>query len=117
MKPTFSSPRNIGGQYINTHNAPFYNPQSKEGNGQHPATHPNKPIPPFMHQQHNNNSKSYQLKHNFDHAKPNSNNSAYLKSTVDSNSSHDNFQTYTPTHSKVGGEMTKSSFHDQPRMS
>jgi hypothetical protein len=116
MNPTFSSPRNLNSQFPNTHSGPFYNPQHKDSNPQNFAPQTGKPLPPFL-QPGQSNSKSYQYKQNFEHAKPTGNSSAYLKSAQETATSATNFPNFTGNYSKIPGEMTKSSFHDHPRMS
>ena len=115
MNPTFSSPRSIPNPYSNTHSAPFYNPQQKEANGAPFVPQGTKPVPAFMQQQLGNNSKSYQFKNGTDVNKNTGNNSAYLKSSTDG-VSNNSFPNFNGGYNKTAGEMTKSSFHDPPRV-
>jgi hypothetical protein len=113
MNPTFSSPRNIPKPAFLNNHPPFYNPQNKDNNP--PSFNPpTKTIPPFL-QPNQHPSKSYQIK-TPDHPKVNSNSSAYLKSPLEATNSSAGFSNYSGNYGKMAGEMTKSSFHDQPRM-
>ena len=58
------------------------------------------------------NSKSYQFKNNVDGGK-NGNSSGYVRSSNEG--SHGGFPNFSPGYNKTA-EMTKSSFHDPPRV-
>ena len=113
MNPTYSSPRSTNPSYHNHIQPPFYNPQHKDITPPTLSNPISKPTPPFLHGQ-MPSSKSYTNKPSFEQPKINNNNSAVLKSPNDPNA---NFQMYPPAYSKNLGEMTKSSFHDPPRIS
>jgi hypothetical protein len=117
MNPTFSSPRSHNNAYPNNIHPPFYNPQQKESLTGHLTSPQNKIPPQFGYVAGQTNSKSYLVKNNFEHPKPPTNNSAYLKSATETANSSGGFQGFSSNFNKTSGEMTKSSFHDYPKVS
>ena len=115
MNPTFSSPRSIPNSYSSTQPTPFYNPQQKDNTQPIFVPHANKPVPPFLGQGAGTNSKSYQFKSNVDNNKNGGNSSGYIRSSNEG-VGHNNFPNFSPGYNKTAGEMTKSSFHDPPRV-
>lgn len=116
MNPTYSSPRSHNNPFTNSLHQPFYNPQ-KDTLPSH-ITSPNNKLPSqFSHAPGQTNSKSYLVKNNYEHPKPTSNNSAYFKSANETANSSGGFQNFSSNFGKSSGEMTKSSFHDHPKVS
>lgn len=103
MNPTYSSPRGHNYPNPNGFQPPFYNPQQKESLGSHITSPPSKVTPPFTHTPGQTNSKSYLVKNNFEHPKPTSNNSAYLKSVTETTSSSGGFQSFSSNFGKNSG--------------
>jgi hypothetical protein len=111
MNPNYSSPRHLG--QTAPPGMPFYHPQKEL----HPPTFtsPNYPRSPksahFLPPNPQLNSKSYTVKPQYEPVKTSGNSSGYLKSSAD----------YTPPeqpfiYPKGTSEMTKSSFHDSPKL-
>lgn len=117
MNPTYSSPRNHTSPFLNGHVPPFYNPQQKESNSSSLANPVNKHQGTYGHTAMQGGSKSYLAKNNFEHTKNTNNSSAYLKSSGEGNNSSAGFSSYTPSYGKNSGEMVKSSFYEQPKVS
>lgn len=119
MNPNYSSPRNnFNANQLNVP-PPFYNPQNKEIPNHFPPNPVLSRSPnslQFMNgQMQHPSSKSYTVKPSFEPIKTNTNNSTYMKSSIETTSTQSNFNNFAPSYPKVAGEMTKSSFHDPPR--